>query len=244
MGLERVAHDGARVAVHQVLERVGALVLADAVHDGVGGGQAPHLPRLVALAIEPWPARLVEADDGLRQDPGEQRTRGRLQASSERLELVPERLRRNEQTVAPQDALLAGERDVIEVLVDGDLDREVERVTATGHGSLGSGRGLDASTAFADVLLLLDLDHAVADLDDVDHSLVSNCPFIGASLAPHLGQVVSAASISKVCSTTVSDGCAVLPNAVRGLRAFGSVAGAGRVPCYGRHLVLHPTLGT
>jgi len=58
---------------------------------------------------------------------------------------------------------------VVEVLVDGDLDREVERVATARCGPLRSGSGLDAATATAAVLLLLHRDDAVADLDDVDH---------------------------------------------------------------------------
>jgi hypothetical protein len=62
------------------------------------------------------------------------------------LELVPERLRGDDQAVAPQDALPPGERDVVEALVDGDLDGEVERVSSAGAGALRV-RGLSRAAA-------------------------------------------------------------------------------------------------
>ena len=65
------------------------------------------------------------------------------------------------------DSRLPLERDVIEVLVEHDLDRERERVAAAKRGALRSRRGLDAAATLAHVLLLLDLDDPVADLDDV-----------------------------------------------------------------------------
>lgn len=58
---------------------------------------------------------------------------------------------------------------MVEVLVDGDLHREVERVAASGSCALGTERRLDAAAALARILLLLHLDHAVAHFDDVDH---------------------------------------------------------------------------
>ncbi len=68
-----------------------------------------------------------------------------------------------------KDALLPRERDVIEILVDGDLDGEGERIATARRRALGPWCRLDAAAALADVLLLFDLHDAVADLDDVDH---------------------------------------------------------------------------
>jgi hypothetical protein len=53
--------------------------------------------------------------------------------------------------------------------VEGDLDGERERVATAGQRAIGARSRLDAATAAADVLLLLDLDEAIAHLDDVDH---------------------------------------------------------------------------
>ena len=64
---------------------------------------------------------------------------------------------------------MARERDVIEILVNRDLDREVERVATTRRRALGARRRLDAATALACVLLLFDLHDAIADFDHVDH---------------------------------------------------------------------------
>src|SRR5258708_19312223 len=68
-----------------------------------------------------------------------------------------------------QDAPLPRERNMIKVLVDGDLDGEVERVAAARSGALGAGGGLDAAAALARVLCLLHLANAVPALADVDH---------------------------------------------------------------------------
>src|SRR5262249_2556739 len=82
VGLERIADDDAAVVTHQVFEGVCPLVIADAVDDGAGRGQAPHLPRSVCLAIEPWPACLVETDDGLGEHAREQSARRRCEATA------------------------------------------------------------------------------------------------------------------------------------------------------------------
>jgi hypothetical protein len=76
-----------------------------------------------------------------------------------------------------QDALLTRERNVIEVLVDRDLDREQERVAATRRCTLGARRGLDAAAAAAHVLLPLDLHDAIAHVDDIDHLGRLELPF-------------------------------------------------------------------
>ena len=67
-----------------------------------------------------------------------------------------------------EDPALALERDVVDVLVDQNLDRERERVAAPGRGTLRAQRGLDAATTATDILLLFDLHELVADLDQVD----------------------------------------------------------------------------
>ena len=64
---------------------------------------------------------------------------------------------------------LALQRQVRDVLVEGHLDREAQRVPAAVHGALGAGRRLDGRAALADVLLPLHLDDLVLELDDVDH---------------------------------------------------------------------------
>ena len=67
------------------------------------------------------------------------------------------------------DPRLPCEREVIEVLVDDDLDREVERVPSADDGPLRAGRGLDAAPALARVLLTHHLLDVVLDVDHVDH---------------------------------------------------------------------------
>lgn len=68
-----------------------------------------------------------------------------------------------------QDALLARERNVVEVLVERDLDPERQRVAPADGSALRARSGLDAATAPADVFLLLHLDQPILDLDQIDH---------------------------------------------------------------------------
>src|SRR5262245_28593009 len=82
---------------------------------------------------------------------------------------VPQRLRRDHQSVSIHDPRLPLEMNVLEVLVEYDLDRERERIAAARRCTLGTGCCLNTAPALPDVLLLLDLYDAVANLDDVDH---------------------------------------------------------------------------
>src|SRR5690606_32778214 len=127
------------------------------------------LPRLLRRRAELGPAGLVGADDRLREYVRKQRVVDDAQASRAGVELVPQRLRGHLEPVASQDALLPRERDVVEVLVGGDLDAEAERVAAARRRAVWPRCGLDAAAAAADVLLLLHLDDAVAHVDHVDH---------------------------------------------------------------------------
>ena len=65
-------------------------------------------------------------------------------------ELIPEHLRGDLDAVTSKDPLLPRERNVVEVLVDGDLDRERERVATSANGALGPGSSLDAAAALAE----------------------------------------------------------------------------------------------
>jgi len=167
--LRCIANDNTLIALHERAKCDCTLVVANSMHDDLRRCDAPHLPRLVFFPIETWPARLIETDDGLRQRTSQQCCIRRFESTPEHVELIPECLRRDHKTVTRHDALLSRERNVIEILVDRDFDREVERVTAAGNGALGSERRLDAAAALARVLLLLDLNDTVAHLDDVDH---------------------------------------------------------------------------
>src|SRR5689334_12050233 len=88
---------------------------------------------------------------------------------SERRELIPERLRRHFDPMSTKNPLLPSERDVVEVLVESDLDRECERVASAACRALRSRSSFDAPAAAANVLLLLHLHEPIADLDEVDH---------------------------------------------------------------------------
>ena len=81
MRLERIADDHAVVTAHDVSEGVRSLVAADPMNDGARSREAPHLPWLIALPIEPRPARLVESDHGLHAS---SRAKGAFDADSRR----------------------------------------------------------------------------------------------------------------------------------------------------------------
>jgi len=113
----------------------------------------------------------------------EQRRFGPRQPFADCRYLIPERLRSYLESVTAQNSLLPRERDMVEVLVQRDLDRERERVPSSADSALGPRRSLNAAAAPADVLLLLDLDDAVADLDEVDELRFLELPRHGLEMA-------------------------------------------------------------
>ncbi len=80
---------------------------------------------------------------------------------------------------------------MIEVLVDDDLDREVERVPSADDRPLWTGRRLDAAAALARVLLTHHLLDVVLDVDHVDHLRLLE-------LVDHLVQLATAAVADEV----------------------------------------------
>ena len=60
------------------------------------------------------------------------------------------------------------EREVVDVLVEGDLGGEAQRIAPAVDGALRPGRGVDGGAALADVLLPLDLGDHVLDVHDID----------------------------------------------------------------------------
>src|SRR5690606_38377218 len=126
--LERVANDHALVLADEQLERRRALVTTDAMHDGAGRRETPHLPRLGPGTVEPRPAGLIKTDHRLLHHVlGETGDRD-LQPLRDDVELIPQRLRRDDQAVLRHDPRLPREREMVEVLVEDDLDRDLERV--------------------------------------------------------------------------------------------------------------------
>jgi len=95
-------------------------------------------------------------------------------------DLVPERLRVDEQAVASHHPALASEREMVGVLADRDRDGEVDRIAPTGEELVWPERGVDALAALATVLLPLVANDAVAPLDDVDlvGLLELSCPHL------------------------------------------------------------------
>lgn len=89
---ERVAYDHAVVVADQLDERRRALVVADAVIDRLLRAQAPHLPGLTALVVEPLPAGLVEPDHALCHQVLVERRVMRDELCAERVHEIPQRL--------------------------------------------------------------------------------------------------------------------------------------------------------
>src|SRR5688572_13066061 len=123
--LESIANDDAFVGTDEIDERAGSLIVLNPMADNLRRRDAPHLPRF-ALALESLPTRLIEPDDPFAERACQQRVADRLELGRDGVDLVPQRLRRDHHAVAPKDALLPRERDVVLVLVDHHLDGEVQ----------------------------------------------------------------------------------------------------------------------
>ena len=136
----------------------------------------------------------------------------RLQHEGQGVELIPERLRLDRQTLACHDPRLALQRQMIEVLAGGDLDGEVRRVAPAApvgarREAQRPGRRVDATVARTPIFLapVGGVDEAPLDERDLLGVL---CPFISVSVPPHCGHVRSASRSSCATSTVGSAGCA------------------------------------
>src|SRR5437762_943881 len=146
---ECIAHDHAPVLADEPLEGLRALVTANAMHDRTGRRETPHLPWLGTSTVEPRPAGLVEPDHRLLHHMLDETSDRDLQSLRDAVELIPQRLWRDDQAVLRHDPRLARERKMVEVLVDDDLDRDVERVAPAVDRALGGGAAAGSSEVFA-----------------------------------------------------------------------------------------------
>jgi len=111
------------------------------------------------FTFKPYPAPeapfSVRPDLRLTQDPLEQRVVARFQMTVQREQLIPQRLRVDQQTLLAHHATLAVQWQMIQVLVDGDLDGKLHRVAAASSHqvSLGARRRDHRPVALAAVLL-------------------------------------------------------------------------------------------
>ena len=123
-----------------------------------------------------------------------QRLVGRLQHGGQGLDLIPERLGLDVQPLAPHHPGLALQRQVIAVLADRDLDRELRSVAPAAH--VGAGReaqrprrGVHTPVARTPVLLALVGDEHEPPLDDGDLVRVLGLPDHRPERPPHCGHV-------------------------------------------------------
>ena len=176
-----VGEHNAPVAVEHLPGRLLRAALQDRVGDGIGAGHAPGPPSLARAALHEPPPRLVGPDDRSGQYMLVQSLVGRLQHRGEGLDLIPERLGRDVQPLAPHHPGLALQRQVIAVLADRDLDRELRSVAPAAHVGAGreaqrSWRGVHTPVARTPVLLALVGDEHEPPLDDGDLVRVFRLP--------------------------------------------------------------------
>lgn len=104
---EVVADNRAAVTSDEILERGGALVVANPVYDDARGRQTPHLPLLRAATVESRPAGLIETDHWLGKHVIEESGVNARQPMRESIGEIPECLRRDRQPVPIHDPRLS-----------------------------------------------------------------------------------------------------------------------------------------
>ena len=134
-----VARAGAWVAVHRRRScrcssptrslKVAALLSSRMRWTTTPGAVRHHICHGLAPCLEPRPAGLVETDHRLRQHVLRARADG-IRAAARPRRADPTASATSRPGRARHDPRLPLERDVVEVLVDDDLDRDVERVAA------------------------------------------------------------------------------------------------------------------
>ena len=129
----------------------------------------PRVPlRARRVFAKKRPRRLVGEEHGLVEELGAETVVGRPEHARESFDLVVERLRIDEQTLAPHDLHLALKRQVVSVFRYGDANREGEAVAAARDEAWRHRRRLDAFAAAASVLLANVFANHEFARDDVD----------------------------------------------------------------------------
>ena len=111
------------------------------------------VPAAGASRPEPRPAGFVDMDHRRRQRPPAQRLVAGLQMPRQGLDLIPQRLRLDDQALARHHPDLALEREMIGVLRDGHAHGKRRRIPAAGDQRGRRGRGDHGAVARAPVLL-------------------------------------------------------------------------------------------
>src|SRR5437899_7049369 len=185
IGAVAVGQNNAAVAIQDLAGRFLRAARERLIDDRVLPGHAPHPPALRSLFLHQPPPGLVGADHlGLENVPT-QSVVGGPQHPGQDVELVPQRLRVDDQSLTPHDARLTLQRQVVEVFVHRHLDCERRRVPRAGLELEGAGSGVDAAVAGAAVLLALVLQDREAALHDRDLFRVLG-------LAVHLDELAAA----------------------------------------------------
>lgn len=108
-----------------------AATLIDVIGDGVVSGHRPHPPSLGRRLGHQAPGCLVNTDDIGSQDVVAKQLIAGLEVFGQFIELIPQRLSIDDETANTHGAYLAGQRQMIQILVDGDTEDEIERVAPT-----------------------------------------------------------------------------------------------------------------
>jgi hypothetical protein len=153
--VHRVAVDDNRAAV--VAEDLASLLRRfpgeDAIERRRGCGHAPHGARRQGRRAEPGPPGFVDMDHGRGERLATQRLVRGLEMPRQRLNLIPERLRLDDQPLARHHPHLALQRQMIGVFRDGHADGKRGRVPTAGDQRGRGGRRDHGAVARAPILL-------------------------------------------------------------------------------------------
>lgn len=163
-----VSHDEPGVIFEELAGGGYAATGYDLKVDRFSVGESPDPPFFAFALTHHVPCGLVSVDQHGLQDAFMQGHQGGHQQDVEPFELDPEGLAGDLEPTARHALGLSVQRQVIQVLVDGDLHGEVFGVAATGHEGLGPRSGDDVLAVFAAVFLLFlndDLVYGALDRD-------------------------------------------------------------------------------
>ena len=171
VGAVAVGDHNAGVAVQHLARGVLRSAVQNRVRDRILARHAPGPPPRRPAALQKAPPRLVGPEHWRRQHVLPHRFVRRRQDCRQGVELIPQRLRIDRQPLAVHPPRLALQRQMVQVLVERDLDRERGGVAMAAHIGPGrepqrAGRGVHAAVARAAVLLPLVLDDHELSLED------------------------------------------------------------------------------
>jgi hypothetical protein len=158
-----VADDDALVVLDESRHDLGRTAGVDTKPAGIVGRESPGPPLLGRLLLHQAPPGLINADDVEAEDVLAQCLVGWFQPSGQRLDLVPQGLRRDKELLACHLLALSLEGLMLDELLDRHLDSEIERIAPAGNRLDGRRCCGQTEPTLASVLLSLDLlDHELS----------------------------------------------------------------------------------